>query len=210
MPRIYAEYRDTAKKKIIEAAIGIATNEGWDAVTMEKIARRVGVTRAALYSYFENGETLKQEVIFEMNRRFQDQLMVSLERENDIHTTIDRVSDLMFLNTKSCIPVVTPAIAGISQDSEFYEKISRTFDQDRSHIVAVLARFQDMKQIPEDADLPSAVQAIFAMTMGFGIMPGLLQKDSQLVTDTWKAGVGRILQIGNPVADHISGSNVRS
>ena len=64
MARINA--KEDAKKKIIAAALDIAAEHGWDAVTLDAIAQNVGVTKPALYSYFENREALLRDVLFEV------------------------------------------------------------------------------------------------------------------------------------------------
>jgi AcrR family transcriptional regulator len=54
MPRINTEYREDAKKKIIDAAVEVAAEDGWGALTLDAVARKVGVTKGAFYSYFAN------------------------------------------------------------------------------------------------------------------------------------------------------------
>jgi AcrR family transcriptional regulator len=43
-----------AKKKIIAAAIEIATETGWNAVTLEAISKKIGVTKAVLPKVYWN------------------------------------------------------------------------------------------------------------------------------------------------------------
>ncbi len=68
MPRINPEYRNVAKKKIIAATLEIAHETGWDTVTLETVARKVGVTKGALYTYFENCDALMEEAAFELDK----------------------------------------------------------------------------------------------------------------------------------------------
>ena len=53
MPRINTEYREEAKRKIITAALEVATSDGWQRVTLETIARKVGVTKRPSIHIFQ-------------------------------------------------------------------------------------------------------------------------------------------------------------
>jgi hypothetical protein len=54
IPRISPECRDDAKKKIIAATREIAHETEWNTVTLEAVARKVGVTKGAhLYVFLE-------------------------------------------------------------------------------------------------------------------------------------------------------------
>ena len=58
MPRINTEYREDAKRKILTAALMVGETKGLETVTLEEISQRVGVTKSALYAYFENRDAL--------------------------------------------------------------------------------------------------------------------------------------------------------
>lgn len=50
--------RATTRERILHAAVEIAREEGWQGVTMRKIAERIEYTHAALYAYFAMKEVL--------------------------------------------------------------------------------------------------------------------------------------------------------
>jgi len=105
MPRINTEYREDAKKKIIDAAIEVAKEEGWGGLTLEAIARKVGVTKGAFYSYFTNSGTLMQDVIIAMIRRIRDHILTNLSSDPDIYVALERSAEFIFLQPKPFIPV---------------------------------------------------------------------------------------------------------
>nr|WP_320160091.1 TetR/AcrR family transcriptional regulator [uncultured Methanoregula sp.] len=193
MPRINTEYREDAKKKIIAAALEVAASSGWGAVTLEAIARKVGVTKGAFYSYFANSGTLMQDVIVEMIRLIRDQIMAGLSDESDVHAALDRIASFIFLQPKPFIPIFIHAIATMPEDEVFREKISGLFDENSAIIITALTRFQKAGQIPEEVDLPSAVRAIYAMTIGLGMMTHVLGKDGHRAKQVWMEAVERIL-----------------
>ncbi len=60
MPKVVPEYKELAKKRIIDAAYSIFYKKGYHNSTMDDIASEVGVSKASLYSYFKSKEELLQ------------------------------------------------------------------------------------------------------------------------------------------------------
>jgi AcrR family transcriptional regulator len=58
MPRVLPSYQAEAKNRIIETALEAFSEIGFHQTTMEDIAKRLGVSKAAIYSYFKNKEEL--------------------------------------------------------------------------------------------------------------------------------------------------------
>ncbi len=195
MPRINTEYREDAKKKIIDAAVEVAAEEGWSAVTLDAVARKVGVTKGAFYSYFENSGTLMQDVIVAMIRRLRDHFLSNLSGEDDIYTVLDNLGNFIFMQPKPFIPIFIQAIAGMPRDPVFLERISSLFDENAAMIVEALSKYQKNGQIPDGVDLTDAARAIYCMTMGLGLFTHVLKKDARLAKQAWLTSVERILML---------------
>lgn len=193
MPRINTEYREDAKKKIIDAALDVAAEEGWGALTLDAISRKVGVTKGAFYSYFESSGTLMQDVLIAMIRRLRDHFLAALSGEDDFHTVLEGLGDFIFLQPKPFVPIFIQAIAGMPKDPVFLEKISALFDENAILIVDALARYQENGQIPKEVDLKDAARSIYCMTMGLGLFTHVLKKDARLAKQAWIMSVERIL-----------------
>ena len=58
MPRVLADYKEQAKKKIVEEALKQFTKNGYYNTKMDDIAKGIGVTKGALYKYFKSKEEL--------------------------------------------------------------------------------------------------------------------------------------------------------
>jgi AcrR family transcriptional regulator len=193
MPRINTEYREDAKKKIIDAAVEVAAEDGWGALTLDAVARKVGVTKGAFYSYFANSGTLMQDVIIAMIRRLRDHVLTHLSSDPDIYVALERVAEFIFLQPKPFIPVFIQAISTVPKDLAFRKKIIPLFDENMALIVNALARFQKDGQIPAEVDLPEAARAIYSLTMGLGLFTHVLGKDAMVARQTWMTSVERIL-----------------
>jgi len=62
MPKVVPEYKEEAKAKIAKAARVVFAKKGYHDATMNDIAKEVGVSKGALYSYFESKEDLLKEI----------------------------------------------------------------------------------------------------------------------------------------------------
>ncbi|MFA4850206.1 MAG: TetR/AcrR family transcriptional regulator [Methanoregula sp.] len=195
MPRINSEYREDAKKKIIAAAIEIAAEKNWDAVTLEAIAQKVGVTKGALYAYFENSEALLREVIFEVFRNVRLGLETTLAQTDDIHRMIRNLADLIFEQQKPYASIFCQLPMRLPQDPKYREEFSHIFDRNRILICEYLAHMKAKGKLSEDVDPESASSMIIAMTMGLRICSLFLGKDAVEAKKTWIDSVERILGI---------------
>jgi len=196
MPRINAEYREDARKKIIAAALDVAASEGWGALTLDAIAKKVGVTKGAFYAYFTSSGSLMQDVIVELIRIIRNHILEHWQDENDIHEVLDRVADFIFLQPKPFIPIFIQAMAGLPEDPAFRKKIDSLLEENSALIETAIARFQKSGQIPGDVDLDEAVRAIYALTIGLGMMTHILGKDPEKGRTAWIMATERILKIG--------------
>jgi AcrR family transcriptional regulator len=62
MPKVVPEYKEVAKSKIVEAARVVFGKKGYHDATMDDVAKEVGVSKGALYSYFNSKEDLLKEI----------------------------------------------------------------------------------------------------------------------------------------------------
>jgi AcrR family transcriptional regulator len=63
MPKVVPQYTDDAKRRIILAAMGAMAESGYENVTVDDVARKIGVTKGAVYWYFRSKNALIQEVL---------------------------------------------------------------------------------------------------------------------------------------------------
>ncbi|MDQ1275812.1 MAG: hypothetical protein QG610_1387 [Euryarchaeota archaeon] len=69
LSKMLPEYREEAKKRIVEAGLEVMCEKGYCKTTMEDIARHLDVSKPALYRYFKN----KDELIIESANYLQTQ-----------------------------------------------------------------------------------------------------------------------------------------
>jgi AcrR family transcriptional regulator len=85
MPKVVPEYKDEAKKKILAAGRDIMGSKGYQATTMDDIARHVGVSKATLYLYFSS----KEELVIEIVKAFPEQIREKKMAKFPLETPLD-------------------------------------------------------------------------------------------------------------------------
>ena len=63
MPKVVPEYKEEAKNRIREAATEMFLEEGYKNTKMTEIARKLGVSKGALYQYYNSKEALLLDVL---------------------------------------------------------------------------------------------------------------------------------------------------
>ena len=63
MPKVVPQYKEAAKERIIQAALEVYAEKGPYQATMEGIAKKLGVSKGALYLYSKSKEELTNEII---------------------------------------------------------------------------------------------------------------------------------------------------
>jgi AcrR family transcriptional regulator len=63
MPRVVPEYKEKAKGRIVKAGHEIFSKKGYHDTTMDDIADRLGVSKGALYQYFNSKEDLYRAIL---------------------------------------------------------------------------------------------------------------------------------------------------
>lgn len=73
--------RDFRTRSVLEATRKIISREGFDAVTMERVAREAGITKGAIYLYFRN----KQEMVLLAIEEIASEIVDAVERRMNSH-----------------------------------------------------------------------------------------------------------------------------
>ena len=193
----HTEYREDAKKKIIAAALDVAAEHGWDAVTLDAIAQNIGVTKPALYSYFKNREALLRDVTLEVVRNIQTGLETTLAYDNDIHRIIRNLAKLLFEQQKPYANIFFQLPARMRQDAKNHEEFAHFFDKSRTVIRDSLTRIKSDEGLLRAVDPDAAAYMIIAMTMGLLTSSDFLKMDVNVAKKIWIDTVARYLLIGH-------------
>jgi AcrR family transcriptional regulator len=85
--------KEDTRMSILKAALHIAKEEGWEALSMRKIADAIDYTAPIIYEYFEN----KDALMYELTRTGYQILNDKLEEAKNQHSTPDKQLEAMWL-----------------------------------------------------------------------------------------------------------------
>ncbi len=92
-PRHSPELQAEISENIIEIAMDLFTNQGYEHVSMRKIAERAGCAPPTLYHYFANKRALLQHIwtrLFDDSAKYlQERLKLSTDPKENIRNTLD-------------------------------------------------------------------------------------------------------------------------
>lgn len=193
MARINPEYRRDAKRKIIDATIEVASEKGVAAVTLEDIAQKVGVTKGALYAYFENREALFREMTLEVFTRVRSELKKAFRESDDGPEIFSRITDLEYGDLKRYTNIISQMVTTVPQDPELQALYSTMFDKNVAFIGSQISRMQKKGTVSAEIAPEEAARAILALVIGLRITELHLKKDPEQLKRIWFDSVSRLL-----------------
>ena len=96
MPKVFPDYREEAKNRIIKESIKFFSEKGYHKTKMAEIAESLGVSKGAIYQYFTSKEELFLEVIRYYVDCTQKELISFLNLSSPKAIATDEFFDIMF------------------------------------------------------------------------------------------------------------------
>jgi len=183
LSKMLPEYREEAKKRIVEAGLEVMYEKGYCSTTMEDIARRLDVSKPALYRYFKNKDELVMESANYLQTQYRD---IKTTRNSDlcpVDSWIEIFDQIMSDDIK--IHALYFEILGMTVRKPEVQKRSvegmkRGLDQPALEI----AEQQQKGLIPSGADPRTLAVAIVSLFNGMRVLI-LLGVDWEEVRSRW-------------------------
>ncbi|MGG4492650.1 TetR family transcriptional regulator [Brevibacillus reuszeri] len=87
-PKVSDKYKNEKKKALLQAAKRVFLTKGYTKATMQDVMDEAGISRGALYSYFDNVEHMYRELL-----QFEDQQDVLFFSPNDDETSWQQITN---------------------------------------------------------------------------------------------------------------------
>jgi AcrR family transcriptional regulator len=137
-PRI--EEGSAKRQQILEGARAVFLAQGFDAASMNDIARAAGVSKGTLYVYFENKEQLFQAICSEECEQQGETLFKLDAADPDVEATLTRVG-IGFVQF-SCRPEKASSARTVIAIAERMPEIGKVFyETGPAHGIALLAKY---------------------------------------------------------------------
>lgn len=193
MPKVLPEYKEEAKKRIIEASVKVMSEKGYSQTTMEDIAAYLGVSKGALYLYFKS----KDDIIVESAKKMQSHLLQLRMMQMTASPTKDPLDVWIkildnFMPFDSRINTLYFELVAITQrDPEINKLSAKNLEKEIEMIEHEIALQQQMKLVRTDADPRTIAVALISFFSGLRLM-NILGLDRDEIRKRW-AEMGRIM-----------------
>ncbi|MBP1928896.1 AcrR family transcriptional regulator [Methanolinea mesophila] len=192
MARIYPEYKDEVRKRIVVAAHDIFHEKGYANTKMSDIAVAMGVTKPTIYNYFDTKENLFIAVAEHERRLLEELILQSFSGRDFVEG-----AGIFFDNVMGeFLSHIGPESVAITTRDENLKSIIVTDREEFLKVVAgFLAERQKAGEIREDVDVRVLACTFNALFQGLLIyaMQGM---DIDELRTVWNTTVRKLTRIG--------------
>ena len=130
MPKVSQEHVDARRAQILDGARNAFSQYGYDGATVVRLEKEIGLSRGAIFNYFEGKQDLFLELSVEENLRYLNLI---------VDHGLDEAMRAMANESSEWLGVLLEVQGRLRHDPEFVRKLEeRTHDRDR-----VLAWFRE-------------------------------------------------------------------
>jgi AcrR family transcriptional regulator len=187
MPRRSDEHLAMRRDQIVRAALRAFAREGFHATSMADVIRESGMSAGAVYRYFPSKNDLVvacASTVFDAARGALQAAMTAPEPvpptralETMLTTALERATSNEDGIDFSRVGVT--AWAEALRDDELLRLVRSLYGALRTDLATVLARWRDAGNLPPDADIEAASQALFGALPGF-LLQRLIMGDVEI------------------------------
>ena len=192
------EYKEQAKKRIIEAANAEFSRRGYRNTTMSDIAKMIGVSKGAVYQYFESKEALIGAVGNAFVERFIEKEFLTARRAGLIETT-EGAMGRMLKSMPSWFPnLICDFLSEAHRDQKARLQV-REIDQ---KLVKAISGFWEERrksgEVPPDVDTEKIARGLVALQLGLMafVSTGLPRSEAIEAWTEMVKGLGNGLELG--------------
>jgi AcrR family transcriptional regulator len=187
MPKVVPEYKDLAKKRIIDAAYKIFYKNGYHSSTMNNVAKEVGVSKGSLYSYFRSKEEILQTTNQLSTERFNDYFYSenSLEPLEEIYNDMLKSIGAIHLDFE---------ITSLSYQNSKIQRVNRDSYKKKLDTLKFFVENQQKKgNIRDDVPAGNIAQLLMGVYTDIS-MQLIIGIDETQVHESWKNSLSTILE----------------
>jgi AcrR family transcriptional regulator len=157
MPKMILEYKKAVIKKIVDTALEIFNTKGYQALTMDEIAKKLGVSKGALYSYFTSKDEILKE-IYKNGRQLLQKTLTDVSQCKDFSAAMETIFQQTTQKYEKELGIYFEILA-ISIHNQTFQKILETdYQQDLSETENFMKNLVSKGQITLSFDLQFSAQ----------------------------------------------------
>jgi AcrR family transcriptional regulator len=191
MPKVVPEYKEHAKKRIIDAANAEFARKGYRKTTMSDIAKTLGVSKGAVYQYFASKEAL----IGAVGDSFVESVIMnefSVSRNESLIKTTEGAFERILKSMPSWFPNLICDFLSEAHRDQNARQQAREIDQ---MLVTAISAFweerRDAGEVPPDVDTERIARGLVALQLGLMAFVSTGMPRSEAI-DAWTEMVRRL------------------
>jgi len=166
MPKVVPEYKEEARSRILDAANKVFAEKGYHEATMDDIAKRLGVSKGAIYLYFPSKEDLFEAMCKTAPQAFKEILYSSFNTETNPVQSATQFFDKMLKLSAS-----NPGLSfEILSEASRNPTLKRILKQNHHEYERVLGGFleegQKRRMVGNNLDIRPLANALIALWNG--------------------------------------------
>lgn len=196
MPKVVAGYKEEAKRTIIEKAAGVFALKGYTETTMDDIAAELGVSKGAVYQYFDSKEDLFQQLCGKAAETVEERLRTDFTGTN-LRESAERYMNAELDKLKTRGILMFEALA----QSPRNPSIRRMIENNYSTVLDVTKRFletlKEERRLSKELDPEEVARQILALRHGVlaMVLMGASREDALKVwMNSFESIVGGFIQ----------------
>lgn len=192
--------KEGSKKALLEAAIEVFSEHGYDAATTREVAKRAGVSEALIQRYFKSKEGLLFEIMNDLSERKGDDWITELPLADKVTDEILQIINADCDHHAAKKSFMRVAVSRAIIDPKLGRQVgTKVHERHAPAITARLLHFQKTGAIRADIDLKALSIAIsslsfslgFMMEEVFGLDKALLQNIKQQISTILARGASK-------------------
>jgi AcrR family transcriptional regulator len=181
MPRVVPEYKEEAKTRILTAANQVFGEKGYRQATMEDVAKKLGVSKGALYLYFTGKEELFEAICRAEPLAFKEILYSTFSENKNPIESAGEFFDKMLKHYGSSSGLSFEIFSEASHNPGLRKILKKTQDEYAATLMSYLEEGRKRRLVGRDLDLHSITYALIALWNGIEtiIVTGLPVEDAR-------------------------------
>lgn len=200
MPKVVAGYKEEARRTILETASQVFAEKGYQNATMDDVAKKLGVSKGAVYQYFSSKDELFQTLCGSAAKKVEEILRTSFagpairdSAEKYMNAELDR-AERKQMN-------MFEALAEAHRNTELNKVLRDNYVAIRDVLVGFLDGLKEAGLVKGSVDSYSAAEFLIALRHGVitSVFQGLSREEAiKLWMDGFDLALGLARRPGTP------------
>jgi AcrR family transcriptional regulator len=166
LPKVVPEYKEEAKGRILDAANKVFAEKGYHEATMDDIAKRLGVSKGAIYLYFPSKEDLFEAMCKTAPQAFKEILYSSFSTDTNPVQSATQFFDKMLKLSASNPGLSFEILSEASRNPTLKRILRQNHAEYEQVLTGFLAEGRKRRIVADNLDIHSLANSLIALWNG--------------------------------------------